>query len=145
MYTSFIGNKGLIMNFIPIKEAKPKDRVVLKAQLAWAALVNVALKEEKLTYQELGNIINHPYRRLMPIITYIGRFCSIHELPYLPVLCVRKDTGWPGGGFQNPKEDTMAVYAFPWEEYPLPSIEQFRKAYDDYALKKELKWLGETP
>ncbi len=131
------------MDFTPIKEVKAKNRAVLKAQLAWAALVSVALKEEKLTYQQLGEIINHPFRRLMPIISYIGRFCHIHNLPYLPVLCVRKDTGWPGGGFEDPQQHTSKVYAFAWEEYPIPSVEQFRKAYNDYALEKEIQWLDE--
>ncbi len=129
------------MDFIPIKDNKANRRGVLKAQLAWAALVNAAIKEEKLTYQELGHIINHPFRRLMPIVAYVGRFCHQYELPYLPVLCVRKDTGWPGGGFKNPEKDTEEVYGFAWEEYPIPTIEQFKKAHNDYALEKEIEWL----
>ncbi len=58
----------------------------------------------------------------------------MHHLPYLPVLCVRKDTGWPGGGFEKPEQDTSDVYSFDWQEYPLPSLEQLRKAHEDYAL-----------
>ncbi|MFV0431931.1 MAG: hypothetical protein ACK5MJ_07135 [Alphaproteobacteria bacterium] len=122
------------MDYIKIMELPSHQRAVLKAQKAWAALAMVAIREEKLTYQQLGEIIHHPHRRLMPIITYIGRFCHIHHLPYLPVICVRKDTGWPGGGFENPQKDTEAVYLFAWEEYPTPSIEMLLDAYKRYEV-----------
>lgn len=127
------------MDFKKVKDCPSGNRGVLKAQKAWSALTQAAINEEKLTYQELGDLIQHPFRRLMPIIAYIGRFCYIHEFPYLPVLCVRKDTGWPGGGFENPEQDTEEVYAFPWEDYPIPTIEQFRAAYAQYKLEKELE------
>jgi putative restriction endonuclease len=98
-----------------------------RAMQVWLILIGQAHHHEPITYEDVGALIGLPAVGLGPILNYIKSFCEKNQLPKLPVLVVRKDTGKPSTGFgnSNVEEQTKAVFNYNWYNIVPPTPEQF--------------------
>jgi hypothetical protein len=97
----------------------------------WPILREAAIEGRTLTYTHLAQLAGPPLhrRRLhQQVLTPLGHLCRWAEMPPLPALVVRQDTGTPGQGYHSGQtesdplsawaDDLAACWAYPWPPEP---------------------------
>ena len=89
-----------------------------RASRAWPLLVDVARRNDTITYSELAQAIDVHVRAIRFLLGPIQDYCIAGGLPPLTVLVVAKGTNLPGSGFigcEDLDEGLSEVRAYPWE------------------------------
>jgi putative restriction endonuclease len=105
---------------------KANKHWMTEAFRAWTVLTRAAKQSEKMTYQELAEVIGAIPVSVGKILDPIQEHCIEEGLPRLTGLVVAKGSDQPSAGFKGTPEDyeaeMEAVFAFDWEgiENPFP-------------------------
>ncbi len=119
---------GINSQLMPHKD--PLMSVSQRACQIWAVLAWAAKHRQSITYPELAQLIGVPTVALGQLLEPIHSYCSLKNLPYLTILVVQRDTGYPGLGFtgvlvEKYAEETAKVFLFDWLKYGNPGAKEF--------------------
>lgn len=82
---------------------------------AWELLLNIAINNKTITYQDFGSKLGFFYRSSNIVLETIQQYCINNKLPMINTLVINKDTGKPGSGQIpkiNPLKDRQEVYEY---------------------------------
>jgi hypothetical protein len=99
-----------------------------RAVQIWQVLVSAAFHRQTLTYTLLGERIGADSGDLAQPLGMITRYCSMKQLPPLPVLVVRSDAGTPAAELTWTTDVDFAreaVYQLEWFKLRPPSAHDF--------------------
>jgi 5-methylcytosine-specific restriction protein A len=137
-----------------------KDDVRKFAFKAWPILVESAENKKTIFYSDLAERIgfpaNLPTYKTNEFLEEIQIFCKNNSLPPLSGIVVNKNTGKPGMGFsegrENPDNDRIRVESFEWRKISNPFDEEQKDwsdselgaAVDSYLKMLEFESRGEA-
>jgi len=99
-----------------------------QAVQVWQVLVSAAFYRQTLTYTLLADRIGADGGGLAPTLGMVSRYCSMKQLPPLPVLVVRSDAGTPAADLTWTTDVDFAreaVYQTEWFKLKPPSANDF--------------------
>jgi hypothetical protein len=94
----------------------------------WQVLVSAAYYRQTLTYTLLAERIGLDSGGLTQALGTVSRYCSLKQLPPLPVLVVRSDAGTPAADLTWTTDVDFAreaVYSTEWYKMKPPSANDF--------------------
>lgn len=109
-----------------------KSKKIIAAQEAYKLLVDIAEKEETITYKDLGGILGYHERNVGSVLSLIQNHCLYEDLPPITRLVVNSYTGMPGKGYKSIKgyeKDLENVLNCDWKNLSESNKYSFKEKY----------------
>lgn len=93
---------------------------------AFAVLVGCAGRRERITYGDFAERLGLGSPRALGwLLTPLLDWCRARDLPWLPILVVRRSDGLPSGGYREDEiePETRCVFDFDWARVAPPDAE----------------------